>query len=65
MFSHWEIIAVIVVVLIVFGAGKLPEVGQKLGASIRNFQRSIKGDDEDDDPKELPPGETPKQIPDK
>lgn len=64
MFSHWEIIAVIVVVLIVFGAGKLPEVGQKLGASIRNFQRSMR-EGEDEDKKELPPGESHKQLPDK
>lgn len=65
MFSHWEILAVIVVVLIVFGAGKLPEVGQKLGASIRNFQRSVRGTDEEDDKKELPPGDSPKQLSEK
>ena len=38
MFSRigpWEIILILVVVLIIFGAGKLPQVGSALGKGIR------------------------------
>jgi sec-independent protein translocase protein TatA len=62
--GHWELLIILVVVLIIFGAGKIPEVGQKLGSGIRNFQRSIRGDD-DEENKKLPEGSTPKQLSDK
>lgn len=42
-----ELIIILVVVLVIFGAGKLPEVGRMLGGGIRNFQKSVRGDEED------------------
>jgi sec-independent protein translocase protein TatA len=51
--SGFELILIVVVILMVFGAGKLPKVAQQLGSGIRNFQKSLKGDDEEDDPKQL------------
>ncbi len=41
-----ELIIILVIILIVFGAGKLPQIGDALGRSIRNFKRSSSGDDE-------------------
>lgn len=41
-----EMIVVLVIVLVVFGAGKLPEIGGALGKSIRNFKRASDGKDE-------------------
>lgn len=38
----WEIIAILAVVLIVFGPGKLPDVGKSLGKSINEFRRATK-----------------------
>jgi sec-independent protein translocase protein TatA len=38
-----ELMVVLVIVLIVFGAGRLPEIGGALGKSIRNFKRSSSG----------------------
>lgn len=36
-----EMIIILVLVMIVFGAGKLPLVGQSLGQSIRNFKKGL------------------------
>jgi sec-independent protein translocase protein TatA len=41
-----EIGLILLLVLVVFGAGKLPEVGSALGRSIREFTRAKTGDDE-------------------
>jgi sec-independent protein translocase protein TatA len=39
-----EIIFILAMVLIVFGVGKLPQVGSQLGKGIREFRKSVKGD---------------------
>jgi len=57
-----ELLIVLVVVLIFFGAGKLPEVGRTLGAGIRNFQKSVRGEDEEA-PEALPPGDKAQSLP--
>ena len=41
-----ELIIILVLVLVVFGAGKLPEIGGAFGKSIRNFKRASQGKDE-------------------
>jgi sec-independent protein translocase protein TatA len=33
-----ELLVILVIVLIIFGAGKLPEIGNGLGKAIRNFK---------------------------
>ena len=43
-----ELIIILVIVLVLFGAGKLPQVGEALGKGIRNFKRSSGGEDEID-----------------
>ncbi len=43
-----EIGLIVVVVLIVFGAGKLPEVGGAIGKSIREFRKAIRGEYDED-----------------
>mgnify|MGYP000977501129 CR=1 FL=1 len=42
--GEWLII--LVIVLIVFGANKLPQLGHGLGAAIKNFRRASNGEDE-------------------
>ncbi|MGD0656806.1 MAG: twin-arginine translocase TatA/TatE family subunit [Syntrophorhabdales bacterium] len=37
-----ELLVILVIVLIIFGAGKLPGVGGALGKSIRNFKESMR-----------------------
>jgi len=41
-----ELIVILVIVMVVFGAGKLPEIGGALGKSIRNFKKASDGKDE-------------------
>jgi len=43
-----ELIIILVIILIMFGAGKLPEIGEGLGRGIRNFRKSLKAPDEID-----------------
>jgi len=35
-----ELLVILVIVLIIFGAGKLPEIGGALGKGIRNFKKA-------------------------
>ena len=41
-----ELIVIALVILIFFGAKKIPEMGKGLGEGIRNFKKSIKGDED-------------------
>lgn len=38
----WELIIILVIVLIVFGVGRLPELGTGLGEGIKNFRKSYR-----------------------
>jgi sec-independent protein translocase protein TatA len=65
-----ELVIILLIVLVVFGANKLPGIGDALGRSIKNFKRSSKVEDEDKDKdeetkdaKQLPTA-SPKQIAD-
>ena len=40
-----ELFVILLIVLVIFGAGKLPSIGDALGRSIRNFKRASSGDD--------------------
>ena len=40
--GHWEIILILVIVLIVFGAGKLPKVAGELANGIKSFKKGLK-----------------------
>ena len=41
-----ELLIILFILFLIFGASKLPQLGAGLGAGIKNFKRSIKGDDE-------------------
>jgi sec-independent protein translocase protein TatA len=41
-----ELLIILVIVLIIFGAGKLPEIGSALGKSIKNFKKSMNDNNE-------------------
>jgi sec-independent protein translocase protein TatA len=41
--GHWELLIILIVVMIIFGAGKLPQIGAGLGQSIRNFKKNVSG----------------------
>ena len=41
-----ELIIILVIIVIIFGAGKLPEIGSGIGKGIKNFKDATKKDDE-------------------
>ena len=43
-----ELIIILVIILIIFGAGKLPEIGAGLGKGIKNFKKAAIEDDTSD-----------------
>ena len=48
----WEIVLILALVVLIFGAKRIPQIGRGLGEGIRNFKGSIK---EPDDAGTLPP----------
>lgn len=42
-----ELIIILVIVLIIFGVGRLPEIGNALGKGIREFRKGQAGEDEE------------------
>lgn len=42
----WELILILLIVLLIFGAGKLPQIGDALGRGIRNFKNASNKKDE-------------------
>lgn len=48
-----ELIIILIIILIIFGAGKLPEIGSGIGRGIKNFKRATQEEqDEIEPPKE-------------
>ena len=45
----WEILILLLVLLLVFGPKRLPEMGRQLGKGMREFKDSISGSGKDDD----------------
>jgi sec-independent protein translocase protein TatA len=47
LFQPMHLLLILVIVLIIFGPGKLPEIGEGLGKSIRGFKKALSEKDED------------------
>ncbi len=41
----WELLVILAIVVVIFGAGKLPELGAGLGKGIKNFKDATKADE--------------------
>ncbi len=54
MIGWQEALPIVVIIVVLFGAKKLPELGRSLGQGIKEFKKSSKGilDDDDDEPEE-------------
>src|SRR5919199_484378 len=53
-----EIILLLLLALLLFGAKRLPEIGRSMGRGMREFKDSITGKDDDRDTPALPPAAT-------
>jgi sec-independent protein translocase protein TatA len=58
-----ELVLIFLIVLIIFGAAKLPEIGEGLGRGIKNFRKSLKQVDEIDVTPAQKPTEENKEPP--
>ncbi len=45
-----ELVVILLIVVILFGANKLPQLGKGLGEGIRSFKKSFGGEDEEKPP---------------
>jgi sec-independent protein translocase protein TatA len=54
-----EIIIVLLILIVIFGPKRIPELGRSIGQGMRNFKQSVTGRDRDDEPSELPAERTP------
>jgi len=52
-----EMLVILVIALIVFGPGKLPDLGSSLGKAIRNFKKSMNEPENNRDEKKPPKGD--------
>lgn len=44
-FGVWELMLILLIVVVIFGASKLPQLGRGLGEGISNFKEGLKGKD--------------------
>jgi len=61
----WEIGLILVIILIIFGAGKLPQVGGAVGKGLRAFRKGQSGEDTEDEVEETatkPPKKTTRKT---
>jgi sec-independent protein translocase protein TatA len=58
--GHWELLIILVIALIIFGAGKLPEIGSGMGSAIKNFKNGISSMDKEikQEPEKIEAGNT-------
>ncbi|MGC8915721.1 MAG: twin-arginine translocase TatA/TatE family subunit [Thermoanaerobaculum sp.] len=47
-----ELLLILLIVIIIFGAGKLPQLGRGLGEGIKNFKNALKGEEKPEHPQE-------------
>jgi sec-independent protein translocase protein TatA len=47
-FSGWELLVVLVIVLLLFGVGRISKIAKELGSGIRSFREGLKGEEGED-----------------
>lgn len=47
-FGVWEIILIVLIVLLLFGGKRIPELMRGIGKGINNFKKGVKGEDDID-----------------
>jgi sec-independent protein translocase protein TatA len=45
--GHWEILVIVLVVLLLFGGRKIPELMKGLGTGMREFKKGMRGEDDE------------------
>jgi sec-independent protein translocase protein TatA len=61
-FGWPEIVIILVIILIVFGVGKLPQVGGAIGKGLRAFKRGQSGEEEEEEKEKKPAAASTKKA---
>lgn len=49
-----ELVIVFLIIIVLFGASRIPHIGKGLGEGIRNFKKGLKGAEGEDEPEQIP-----------
>lgn len=49
-----ELVIIFLIIIVLFGASRIPHIGKGLGEGIRNFKKGLKGVDGEDEPEQIP-----------
>jgi sec-independent protein translocase protein TatA len=52
-FGPWELGLILVIVLVIFGPGKLPKVGESLGKALQSFKKAKEENEDELEDKEI------------
>jgi sec-independent protein translocase protein TatA len=52
----WHLIIIVVIILVIFGPGKLPLLGKAMGDSLRDFKKAVGGEDQPTASADMPAG---------
>lgn len=50
--SAWQVVVIVLVVLLLFGGKKIPELAKGMGSGIKNFKKALKEDEEEQNNKQ-------------
>jgi sec-independent protein translocase protein TatA len=55
-----ELVIVFLIIIVLFGASRIPHIGKGLGEGIRNFKKGLKGVEGEEEPEQLPEKTSPR-----
>ena len=55
-----ELVIVFLIIIVLFGASRIPHIGKGLGEGIRNFKKGLKGVEGDEEPEQIPEKTSPR-----
>jgi sec-independent protein translocase protein TatA len=58
-----ELLIILAIIVLLFGVGKLPQLGKGIGEGIRNFKQAVKDGGQDSEKKDPPAGSGPGNNP--
>jgi sec-independent protein translocase protein TatA len=50
MIGHWEIIIILIFLVLIFGAKRIPDMARGLGKGLKEFRKALSGRDEEEEP---------------
>lgn len=61
--SAWQVVVIVLIVLLLFGGKKIPELAKGMGSGIKNFKKALKEDEEEEKKEQETKGVEGKESP--